>query len=582
VKRIPITHHFLATIERPPNWTAVRFKRHKSWIDLSWLEYFRRGEAVGLGLAALGVKAGDRVAVLSNTRWEWAALDFGILGLGAVTVPIYQSNRPEEIEFVLKDCAARVLVVEDSSQLLKWEGLGKKCKSVEAVICIQPTNELPPGVLSWDDFLDQGIRKYADHPDFYREQIEQTKLTDVASIVYTSGTTGDPKGAILTHSQIISEVEDLVRAFPISAQDATLCFLPYAHVLGRVELWLHTYLGFTLNFAESIDRLRANLREVQPTVIIGVPRIFEKIFSSVMTETQSNPWRKNIFKWLETPNTSLGVLDLPRKILADRVVYSRLRQGLGGKLRFTVSGGAPLEAEIAEFFHKAGLLILEGYGLTETTAAVTVNTPSDYEFGTVGKPLNDVEIKLAEDGEILVKSKKVMEGYYQQDEDTKKVFQDGYFCTGDIGEWTARGFLRVTDRKKDLIKTAGGKYVAPQRLEGLLKLDPLVSNVLIHGDRKKYVVALLTLDEANAKKFAQNQGWNYRDYKALTQSHEMKERLRKTVAQVNTKLASYETIKHFAILPNDFTVESGELTPSLKVKRRVADERYKDIIAGLY
>jgi long-chain acyl-CoA synthetase len=301
-----------------------------------------------------------------------------------------------------------------------------------------------------------------------------------------------------------------------------------------------------------------------------------------MTEVQSNPWRGKIFRWLEGPAQVWGPLDLPRQLLAERLVYSRLRQGLGGRLRFTVSGGAPLEPEISEFFHKAGLLILEGYGLTETTAAITVNTPSSFEFGTVGKPLHDVQIKIAADGEILVKSAKVMQGYYHQDGSTEDAFVDGYFATGDVGEWTAGGFLRITDRKKDLIKTAGGKYIAPQRLEGLLKLDPLISNVLIHGDRKKYVVALLTLDETNTKKFATDQGWTFRDYKSLTQSPEIKERLRRTVAQVNTKLASYETIKHFAVLPNDFSVESGELTPSLKVKRRVADERYKDILAGLY
>lgn len=581
MKRVPITHHFLASLERPNSWKAVRFKRHKSWIDLNWTEYYRRGEAVGLGLAALGIQAGERVAVLSNTRWEWAALDFGILGLGAVTVPIYQSNRAEEIEYVLKDSQARVLVVEDLAQLRKWDAISKKCKTVEAVICLQPLSDPEPGVTEWDEFLDRGQREFADKPEYFAQQIEKTKLSDMATIVYTSGTTGEPKGAVLTHLQIMSEVEDIVRAFPISAQDCTLSFLPYAHVLGRVELWLHTYLGFTLCFAESVDRLKQNLRETRPTVIIGVPRIFEKIFAGIMTETQSNPWRKKIFELIEK-RSALTILDFPRQLIAERLLYSKLRAGLGGRLRFTVSGGAPLEPQIAEFFNKAGLLILEGYGLTETTAAIAANTPEAFEFGTVGKPFHDVQIKLDSDGEILVKSDKVMERYYLQEEPTREAFVDGYFRTGDIGEWTERGFLRITDRKKDLIKTAGGKYVAPQKLEGLLKLDPLISNVLIHGDRKKYIVALITLEEAHAKRFAREQGWVFRDYKALTQSLELKERIRKTIASINSKLASYETIKQFAILPNDFTVESGELTPSLKVKRRVADEKYRDVLAELY
>ena len=580
MKPTPITHHFLAARERPNSWTAIRFKRHKSWISLNWKEYYQRAEALAHALASAGIKTGDRVAILANTRMEWAALDFAILGLGAVTVPIYQSNRPEEIEYVLKNSEARAIFLEDASQVRKWEGMGKKCKSVESVVCMQADKELPPGILTWDDFLETGLPSLKKRPIFFEEQIAKTKLIDPATIVYTSGTTGDPKGAVLNHQQILSEVEDVARAFPISPEDSTLSFLPYAHVLGRVELWLHTYSGFTMNFAESVERMRGNLKETQPTVIIGVPRIFEKIFAGIMSEIQGNPWRKAMFQWLDAPTSSL--LNFPRRIAADKILYSRLREGLGGRLRFSVSGGAPLEPQIAQFFARAGILVLEGYGLTETTAAITANTPHSYEFGTVGKPLSDVKIKIAEDGEILVKSKKVMQGYYKDDEASGKVFADGYFCTGDIGEFTDRGFLKITDRKKDLIKTAGGKYVAPQKLEGLLKLDPLISNVLIHGDRKKYVVALITLDEHIAKKMAKERNWSHRDYKSLTQSNEINEMVRKTVARVNTQLASYETIKHFSILPNDFTIESGELTPSLKVKRKVCDERYKEKIEALY
>lgn len=585
MKRVPITHHFLAARERPSEWTALRFKRHKSWIALNWREYYERAEAAALGLVARGIKAGDRVAVLSNTRYEWAVADFAILGLGAVTIPIYQSNRPEEIEFILKDSEAKALILEDRTQLAKWESIAKRCKSVETVICIQPDPDYQSNATGWDDLLESGVQAAIGKPGFFAQQIENTKLSGLATIVYTSGTTGEPKGAELTHTQVLSEVEDVARAFPVSAEDTTLSFLPYAHVLGRVELWLHAYIGFTMSMAESIDRLRTNLKEQKPTVIIGVPRIFEKIFSGVMSEIQGNPWRKNLFEWLEKDgaNGLTGwLMTLPRQVLVDRLLYSRIRAGLGGRLRFTVSGGAPLEARIGEFFDRAGVLILEGYGLTETTAAICVNTPTAYEFGTVGRPLGDVEIKLADDGEILVKSHKVMKGYHGDTEGTEKVFKDGYFCTGDIGAWTETGFLRITDRKKDLIKTAGGKYVAPQKIEGLLKLNPLISHALIHGDRKKYVVALLTLDEPLVRKMAREKGWTHRDYRSLTQSHEVHALIRQTVAQVNTHLASYETIKHFAILPTDFSIETGELTPSLKVKRRVCDERYKDVIEGLY
>lgn len=539
------------------------------------MDYYRTAEAVGLGLRSLGIQKGDRVAILSNTRWEWAALDFGILGIGGVTVPIYQSHRPEEVEFALQKSEARILVLEDATQLRKWEAIRAKCRSVEAVICINPPSDMPEGILAWDDLCTKGTP--ANPSEVFKELCESVELTDLASIVFTSGTSGEPKGVMVTHDQVLSEVEDIANAFPISESDSSLTFLPYAHILGRTELWLHTYVGFTMTFAESIDRLRHNLAECKPTVMIGVPRIFEKIYAGLLSQIEGHPIRKNLFYWLRDAGS------WPQSMIADRFIYAKLREGLGGRLRFVVSGGAPLEAMLADFFKRAGLLILEGYGLTETTAAITANVPSSFKFGSVGRPLGETDIKIAADGEILVKSRKVMKGYYLDPESTQEAFtEEGYFKTGDVGEFDESGFLRITDRKKDLIKTAGGKYVAPQKLEGLLKLNPLISHALIHGDRKKYVVALLTLNESFAKNLANDKGWNYRDYKALTQMPELRESVKKAVADVNSQLASFETIKNFAILPDDFTVEKGELTPSLKVKRRLCDEKYKDYIEDLY
>lgn len=564
------------SLERPSDWTALQFKRHKQWLTLNWKEYYRTCEAAGGALASLGVTRGDRVAILSNTRVEWAFADFGVLGLGAITIPIYQSNRAEEIEYVLHNSEPRVLILEDFSQFRKWESLAKRCKSVEHVVCMQDHADLPLGVLRWDDFLARGVEYQNAHPTHFKDAVLATTLDDIATIVYTSGTTGEPKGVVLTHNQALSEVEDITRAFPVSHKDATLSFLPYAHVLGRVELWLHAYLGFTMSFAESIERLKNNLVETRPTVMIGVPRIFEKIYAGLLAQIEGQVWRKKLFTWL---NSNHGWW---QDQVADRLLYAKLRAGLGGRLRFVVSGGAPLEPKLADFFRRAGLLIMEGYGLTETCACITANTPLDYAFGTVGKPLADVDIKIAADGEILVKSRKVMREYYKDPEATAKCFQDGYFCTGDIGEFNEQGFLRVTDRKKDLIKTAGGKYVAPQRLEGLLKLNPLISHVLIHGDRRKYVVALVTVNERYLQTQARERGWSYRDHRALTQLPEVQELVRKQIAEANAQLASYETIKNFAVLPEDFTIERGELTPSMKVKRRVLDEKYKDVIEELY
>lgn len=295
--RRPITHHLLESTERPADWTALRFKRHKTWYTLDWKEYARRAEAVGAALAALGVTRGDRVAIVANTRWEWAVSDFGILGLGAITVPVYQSNRAEEIEQILHNAEPRVVIVEDVAQLRKLDSFTKKVKSIERVICMA-TNDVPAHVMTFDALLDSGVERLKEDPEVYRREVLATRLEEPATIVYTSGTTGEPKGAVLTHDQALSEVEDVTRAFPISPMDSTLSFLPYAHVFGRVELWLHAYVGFTMSFAESIERLRANLADVKPTVIMGVPRIFEKIYAGLLTQIEGHPLRKQIFDWL--------------------------------------------------------------------------------------------------------------------------------------------------------------------------------------------------------------------------------------------------------------------------------------------
>lgn len=572
-----ILHYLTSSLERPPHWIALRYKKNKTWMEFNWRDYFRSCEGVFLGLQALGLEKGDRVALLANTRWEWSVADFGIMAKGGVSVPIYPSYRADELEFLIQHSEAKVLILEDESQLKKWESIHKKCKTVRHVIMIDCAHDKPDGILSWDDLITAGINM-AKKVEFqsFKQSCANVNLDDLATIVYTSGTTGEPKGVMLTHRQIMSEVEDVVNSLPISPQDSTLTFLPYSHVAGRVEMWLHTYLGFTLNFAESIDRLRSNLKEVRPTVILGVPRVFEKIYAGILTQVEGTAWRKKIFSLLSNSD------NVVTRLLADKIIYRPIREGLGGRLRFVVSGGAPLEKSLANFFQRSGVLLLEAYGLSETTGAITLNTPSRHEFGTVGAPLPDVEIKIADDGEILVKSAKVMTGYYKNNEASDLAFKDGYFCTGDVGEWTEEGNLKITDRKKDLIKTAGGKYVAPQKLEGLLKMNPIISNVLIHGDRKKYVVALLTLNESFAKTLAKENNWVFRDLRHLSQLPQIREEVRKAVAQVNSQLSSFETIKNFSILPDDFTIERGELTPSMKVKRKACDDKYSREISELY
>ena len=394
-----LLHYLRASLDRPADRIAIRFKRRRAWIELNWRDYYRSCESAGLGLAAIGVQRGDRVAILSNTRWEWAAVDMGILGLGAVTVPIYQSYKPDELEFVLRHSESSVLVLEDAAQLKKWESIARRCPSVKTVVIIDGVEGPSKNILPWDDFLKGGEKQ---DPQLFKNSCADTAPKDLATIVYTSGTTGEPKGVMLSHEQIMSEVEDVVNNLPISMQDSTLTFLPYAHVAGRTEMWLHLYLGFTLNFAESIDRLRTNLAEVKPTVILGVPRVFEKIYAGILTQLEGSPLRKKMFGWL---NSERGFFS---SMVADKLIFANIRKGLGGRLRFVVSGGAPLEKSLADFFDRAGILLLEAYGLSETTAAITLNTPANHEFGTVGAPLTDVDVQIAEDGEVLVKSKKVI------------------------------------------------------------------------------------------------------------------------------------------------------------------------------
>jgi long-chain acyl-CoA synthetase len=363
-------------------------------------------------------------------------------------------------------------------------------------------------------------------------------------------------------------------------------------VLGRIEIWGHAIIGHTLAFAESIEKLRDNLLEVKPTLMISVPRVFEKIYSGILSQAEVSPLRSRVFQWALSVGREISRCKIEKKSVpvdlalryrvAKKLVFDAISERLGGRLRFAISGGAPLSPSIAEFFHSTGLLILEGYGLTETTAAIAVNTPFDYRFGTVGKPIGDVRFKIADDGEILVHSKKVMKEYHKNPDETARVLRDGWFHTGDIGEISEDGYLRITDRKKDLLKTAGGKYVAPQRLEGLLKTNRFISQVHIHGDQRKYVVALVTLNMPEVEKFSAENGIPNQDPAKLVQHPKIRELARKAIAEANSHLASFESIKNFAILPSEFTIESGELTPSLKIKRKVVEQNYADLIQSLY
>lgn len=572
---------------------ALQFKKDRRWQEISWQDYRQWLRQTAIGLLDLGLEPGDRVAIFASTRFEWAVTDIATMSIGAIVVPIYHTMTPDEVKHILNDSKPRVLAVENKSLLKVFKAVEEHCPSVETLLVFDSAG-VPEEVISFDRLMQKGREQLAEDrrlDDEWGKRLRSLTLDTPATIIYTSGTTGQPKGVLFAHEQIASEVNDAFNYAGATGHDISLTFLPYSHVLGRIELWGSLAIGFTLAFAESIERIRSNLQEVKPTIMVAVPRIFEKIYLGINAQLESNPLRKKLFTWalgigreisqLRINRRPVPLRLLPQFELADRLVLRKVRDAFGGRLRFAISGGAPLNPEISQFFHACGVLVLEGYGLTETLAAVTVNTPFDYLVGTVGKPFGDVQLKIAEDGEILVKSKKVMKEYYNNPEATAQVLKDGWFMTGDIGEILPTGQLRITDRKKDLIKTAGGKYVAPQKLEGLIKTHPLISQVHIHGDQRKYVVALVTLDAMNLKHYGRERGLG-EDLETLTKNPSVQDAVRKTVAEANSQLASYETVKRFAILPHDFSIETGELTPSLKIKRRFVDQKFKKQLDAMY
>lgn len=577
---------------RTANPVAIQFKKKKNWIKKSWPEYYEDILHFGAALLNEELQAGDKIAIMANTRYEWTVADAGILSTGGITVPIYMNSTPAEVEYILNHSESQILVIENDLGLRTWNQIRTQCPKVKKVIVIETRNSISSDTVTWADFLEAGRNNLQKDSLIVKRCASQIKEDDVATIVYTSGTTGLPKGVVITHTQIVSEISEAFTLCGVTDKDISLSFLPYAHVLGRVEQWGHQWLGFTLCYAESIDQIRSNLKEVQPTILVAVPRIFEKIYSAIWTQMENQKIKAKVFDWALKVGLAVGELKLTRSqmplsllaeyILANKLLLSKVREVFGGRLRFCISGGAPISSDVALFFHACGVLILEGYGLTETTAAICVNTPFNYKFGSVGRPIGDVEIKIAEDGEILVKSKKVMKEYFKDPKATAEALHEGWLATGDIGVLLPGGDLKITDRKKDLIKTAGGKYVAPQKLENLLKLNPLISQVLIHGDQKKYIVALITLDRMQLEKMAKENSWNHYNWHELTQKNEVYETVRRIVAETNSKLSNFETIKKFLLLPTEFTVEGGDLTPSLKIKRKHLDQKFRKEIDSLY
>jgi long-chain acyl-CoA synthetase len=587
---------FWNRVEKSAGSPAQKFKQQRAWKTLSWREVGNTVRELAAGLVTLGRRPGDAVGILSTSRAEWVQADFAIFSTGGVTIPIYPTYPPDLIEYIVNDAGVKTLIVEDPTQLAKVLEVDKSMPGLEHIVIMQgyEGREPSPRTFTWEALQRLGREKADPLEAELAHRVDGIKRDDLATIVYTSGTTGPPKGVVQTHGNHLSALESAAQTTTIKEGEVHLLFLPLAHSFARLESFIGVHRGLCTAFAESIDKLRENLPETQPHFICSVPRVFEKVYAGAMARAEGgSPVKRRIFNWavgvgkevsrLKQANRPVpGALAVQYK-LAEKLVFSKMQAALGGRLRFAVSGGAPLAREIAEFFHAAGILILEGYGLTETCPVLTNNREDAYKFGSVGKVMPGVDVKIAPDGEILGRGGNIAKGYFKKPEATREVFlDDGWFATGDIGRFDDDGFLFITDRKKDLIVTAGGMNIAPQNIENLLKGDPFISQVMVHGDRRPYPVALITLNPEELAKFAREQGILAGDPSVLAKHPKVVERVQRTVDQKNSELQSYAKIKKFVILPEDFTVENGALTPTLKVKRKVITERHRPVLDALY
>ncbi|MBI3322609.1 MAG: long-chain fatty acid--CoA ligase [Candidatus Omnitrophica bacterium] len=584
----------MAQARRYQGRAALKARGPRGYGEISWDQLLDQVEKIALGLLDQGLEPGDRAAILSGNRPEWAVADLAVLSAGGVTVPVYTSLTPAEIEHILRDSGAKFIFVSSVELLGKVLGLIEPLQ-LKVVLMDAPYRVSGPRIWWWGEMLGLGQTASDEARGRLAERVEHGKEEDLCSIIYTSGTTGAPKGVMLTHANFLSNCRAVRETLPIDDRDTLLSFLPLSHVFERMAgYYFALSAGATIAYAESMETVAKNLMEVRPTIITGVPRFYEKMKERIEAAvTAASPLKRRIFHWAigvarERARRKLAGKPVPpglalRFALADRLAFSKLRLRLGGRLRFGVSGSAPLSRQVAEFFYAAGVMILEGYGLTETSPVITCNRPDRLRFGTVGLPLPGVEVKIAEDGEILTRGPHVMKGYYNNPAATAEVIDpEGWFHTGDVGSFDAEGFLSITDRKKDLIKTSGGKMVAPQNLENALKKDPYIADCMVIGDRRKYITALLVPEMEKTVRHARSLRLPVGDPQELVRRPDIHRFFWERVEQLNRELATFEQIKKITLLAEPFSQAAGQLTPTLKVKRRAVAERYAEQIEAMY
>jgi long-chain acyl-CoA synthetase len=567
-------------------------KRDGAWRPISSSEFVARVKAVHEGLARLGVEPGGRVALLAENRPEWSIVDFACQTYGATLVPIFPTMVSEQTEYLLKDSGATVTFASNSVQVQKVLDAKPRCKGLQHVFAFDAVEQ--PGARPFSELLEIGKQAHAADPGAFDQRADVRMPDDLATLIYTSGTTGEPKGAMLTQRNFVSNVVSGCALLPFDSSAVALSFLPLSHVFERTIEYCYFYRGATIAYAESIDKLKDNLSEVNPHLFGAVPRVYEKVYARIQDNVEkSSPLKKKLFSAAietgkevlrlrqsrQTPGVGLAF----KHFLFERLVYGKIRSALGSRFRFAISGGAPLAKDLAEFFWAMGVEVYEGYGLTETSPVIAVNCPAAWRLGTVGKILPGVECKIAPDGEILARGPNIMKGYWLKPEATKDaVDAEGWFHTGDIGKIDVDGFLAITDRKKEILVNSNGKNIAPAPIEGFLKGDPFVSQPVVIGDRRKFLTCLIVPNFEKLDEWARTNGMGKLSREELVKEERVRAVFQKTVDAWNSGKPHEQAIGKFALLSNELTIEGRELTPTLKVKRRVIDEKYKLVIDGLY
>ncbi len=587
--------HLTEEYSKETNNFILKHKVGGKYVGITYDQFKDETDSFAFGLASLGIKKDDKIAIISENRPEWVYSDMAILNLGAVDVPLYPSLTAESVEFILNNSESKGIIVSTKFQLNKVMKIRNKCRSLKFIILLNEKDfdANIKDLMPFSKVQELGRTYMKQHPSLLKDNLSSIQPKDICTIIYTSGTTGEPKGVVLTHHNILSNVQSALDCFPISDKDVFLSFLPLCHIFERMAGYYTAFAAkCVVCYAESIETVAQNLIDIKPTIMTSVPRLFERIHSKIIKNVESQPLKKQkIFYWAMDVGVRFAEMKRKGNIpltmslkhkLADKLVFSKLREKTGGNLRFFISGGAPLPMYLGKFFEAIGIIIVEGYGLTESSPVIAANRVDDYKFGTVGKPFPGVEIKIASDGEILAKGPNIMQSYYKNKKETEETIKDGWLYTGDIGVFDADGFLMITDRKKHLFKTSAGKYIAPNPIENLFLASKYIDQFVLIGDRRMFLTALIVPDFEAVKEYADTHKIPYDKVEDLVRDEEIYKMLDKEMDQFQKKLANYERVRKFVLLDRPFTIESGEITPKLSVKRKFVEERYKDLIEQMY